>query len=150
MFLFFSRTSRKNSEVCRMQNVLSILSTSQSCPIASLHCVYIVYAFASYTQYLVKSSTLWTLQCWPTSSPNHVYIVTFISHLLRRHCWYRNVGRYRFYIVSTSFLLYLVNILDIAMLIDIENLLKSVLQKKNKIHLRMSVRCYLKSFPWDV
>jgi hypothetical protein len=128
-----------------MINVLSILSTSQCCTISNQHriyianlssCLYIVHIVDITMLYDIESTsclhcepfflftsfTSSTSRCCTISNQHHVYIVILCSCL---HSSHRDVVRYRINnIVSTlrTFLLvYIVHIIDIVMLYDIES-----------------------------
>jgi hypothetical protein len=71
--------------------------------------------------FLFTSFTSSTSRCCTILNQHRVYIVNLISCLHRRH---RDVERYRINIVSTLYtflLVYIVHIVDIAMLYDIES-----------------------------
>lgn len=136
-------------EVCPLYDVLSVLSTSQCWPTLTRHFVDIVQVFAVYPFILFTALTLstfqcWlttsrhfvyivylcssmsTSQCWSTSGRHHVYIGPLISCLHWRHCQYCNVGQPWVDIVSllcALFTLFIINIVDIAKLIDIASTL---------------------------
>lgn len=118
------------------QHQVQIISTFTSYPFFLIYIVDVVdiamFADIDFTSYLhhlsynlFTSLTLSTWKCWPASRQNCVYTASFLYCLL--HCRHRRlctVNQHRVDIVSTSylfFLVYLVDIVDIAMLIDIES-----------------------------
>ena len=92
-------------------------STKQCCTISNQNHVDIAYL-------LLPSLTLWTPQYCTISIEHFVNILYLKQHLHRSHRWHCNVVWYRINIVSTfltsKYLVYIVYIVDIAMLYDVE------------------------------
>jgi hypothetical protein len=110
----------KEKEVCRMIDILSILSTLPCCTITNLHRVDIVNLYS----FFFTSFTSSTWRCCTISNQHRVDIVYLSSYLHRSHRRHRDVVRYRINIVSTLWifiLVYIVHIVDMAMLYDIKS-----------------------------
>ena len=126
------------STSCRPRLPLLTLFTSstlQCCMISNKHHVDIAYL-------LLPSLTLWTPQYCTISIEHFVNILYLKQHLHRSHRWHCNVVWYRINIMSTlltsKYLVYIVYIVDIAMLYDIDS--TSCRRRSHHRH-RNLVRC---------
>jgi hypothetical protein len=112
------RSHRRHRNVVRYR--INIVSTLWSFLLVyNVHIVDIVMLYDLFTSF--RSSTSW---CCTISNQHRVDIVNLSSSLHRSHRQHCDVVRYRINIVSTlwTFLLvYIVHIVDIAMLYDIES-----------------------------